>query len=316
MVIGSSAGGLKALTAVIGKPPGEFGAAVFIVQHISPEHHSLLPEILSDTSHLPVVHPQNGDKISSKKVYIAPPDHHLLVEVGHVRVVRGPRENRFRPSIDTLFRSAARAYGPQVVGLVLTGHLDDGTVGLQAVKQRGGIAVVHDPDEAEFASRLVKDPSAAEAAFATADELAIETRIAEQQMGTEELIAGIEAIGTRTLFTCPSCNGALWQIGHDEPLRFRCHIGHSFTANALLADQTRNLENALSSAVRLMEEKVMMARRMAERRRAMELSEAAASYEQYARHLDREVSILRQLLIGGNATRYVLPADENEVQGE
>lgn len=337
IVIGSSAGGLKALTAVTSNLPADLGASLFVVQHISPEHRSLLPEILSDTSRLPVLHPRNGDRIAKGLIYIAPPDQHLLVDRGHVRVVRGPRENRFRPAVDTLFRSAARAYGPRVIGIVLTGHLDDGTVGLQAIKRRGGISVVQDPLEAEYPSmpssalrytqidycvpmtempgllaRLVQEKASAEQAIAVPKEIELEANISEQQMDTEQLIASVEAIGTRTFFTCPSCNGNLWQIGNAEPLRFRCHLGHSFTVNALLAEQTRNLENALSSAVRLMEEKVMMSRRMAERRRAMNLLEAAEPYEQYAEHLDREVTVLRELLMSGNATRYVFPSEESE----
>lgn len=276
-----------------------------------------------------------------KRVYVAPPDHHLMIAPGSIRVVRGPRENRFRPSIDTLFRSAARTYGPRVVGVVLSGFLDDGTVGLQAIKRRGGIAVVQDPSEAEYPSmpqnalryvevdhclaladipalltRLAKEPLPGEQDFAMPEELEIETNIAEQHMNTQQLINGVESIGTRTYFTCPTCNGALWQIGNDEPLRFRCHIGHSFTADALISDQTRNLENALSSAVRLMEEKVLMARRMAERRRAMQLPEVAEPYEQYASQLDKEVVVIRQLLLNGNATRYVAVEEDQQSSEE
>jgi two-component system chemotaxis response regulator CheB len=342
IVIGSSAGGLKALTAVVGGLPADLDAALFVVQHVSPEHRSLLPEILSDIGMLPAIHPRNGETISKRLIYIAPPDRHMLLERDRVRVVRGPQENRFRPAVDTLFRSAARTYGPRVIGVVLTGYLDDGTVGLQAIKRRGGITVVQDPDEAEYPSmpasalryatidycvpladlpllmtRLVKEPAPAEQTIEVPKELEIETNIIEQQMNTQQLIASIEAIGTRTYFTCPTCNGSLWQIGNDEPLRFRCHIGHSFTVNALMADQTRSLENALSSAVRLMEEKVMISRRMAERRRAMNLMEAAEPYEQYAAHLEHEVSAIRQLLMSGDATRYIFPGEEaNQEKGE
>lgn len=341
IVIGSSAGGLKALTAVIGNLPPAFDASVFVVQHISPEHRSLLPEILADTSALPAIHPRDGERIAKGLIYVAPTDHHLLLERDRVRVVRGPRENqnRFRPAVDTLFRSAARAYGPRVVGVVLTGYLDDGTVGLQAIKRRGGIAVVQDPLEAEVPSmpasalryatvdyclpaaeipallaRLVDEEAPAEQTVEVPRELEIEADITEQHMNTEHLIASVESIGTRTYFTCPSCNGSLWQIGNAEPLRFRCHLGHSFTVNALLAEQTRSLENALSSAVRLMEEKVMMSRRMAERRRAMNLQEAAEPYEQYADQLEQEVAAIRALLMGGNATRYVFPGEETANQ--
>lgn len=330
IVIGSSAGGLKALTAIVGDLPAGFNAALFVVQHMSPEHESLLPQILADTCSLPAVHPADGERIRKGMIYVAPPDYHLLVNRGHIRVVRGPRENRFRPAIDTLFRSAARAYGPRAIGVVLTGFLDDGTVGLQAIKKRGGLAVVQDPLDAEFpdmprsALNYVKidhalnlaeiarfliamadEPAAPDQDFAVPRDMEIEANIAEQQMNTEQFLQSVETIGTRTTFTCPACSGSLWQIGEDEPMRFRCHIGHAFTAPTLLSEQTRSLENALWSAVRLMEEKVTFARRMSERRRSLELPEAARPYEEYADSLDGEVAVIRQLLVSGFATQYV-----------
>lgn len=337
IVIGSSAGGLKALTALVSNLPSDLEAAVFVVQHLPPDHLSYLPQILADIGSLQVARPDEDERIRKGMVYVAPPDHHLLVNRDYVRVRRGPRENRFRPSIDTLFRSAARAYGPRVVGVVLTGQLDDGTVGLQAVKSRGGVAVVQDPREAEYPSMpssalryakvdrclalaempsflvsLAATPAAAERSIEIPKEIEIESAIAEQQMNTEQFLENVEAIGTRTAFTCPACNGSIWQIGDEEPLRFRCHIGHAFTADSLLTEQTRNLENALWSAVRLMEEKVTFSRRMAERRRNAGLVQAAKPYEEYAANLDREVAEIRRLIIGGFATRYLLPTKEEE----
>ena len=152
IVIGTSAGGLKALGAIVGALPADIDAVLFIVQHLAADKPSILPQILADVGSLPASHPSDGELIQKGRIYIAPPDHHLLVNQGSMRVVRGPQENRFRPAIDVLFRSAARAYGPRVVGVVLTGYLDDGTVGLQAVKKRGGVAIVQDPNEAEYPS--------------------------------------------------------------------------------------------------------------------------------------------------------------------
>src|SRR3989440_3321854 len=152
IVIGASAGGVEALIKLAGQLPADLPASIFIVLHIPAQSPSLLPDILGRSGRLKAVHPQNGESIAPGRIYIAPPDHHLLVTLGHVHVMRGPKENRHRPSIDVLFRSAALAYGPRVVGVVLTGSLDDGAAGLLAIHQCGGISVVQDPKDALYPS--------------------------------------------------------------------------------------------------------------------------------------------------------------------
>ncbi|MBD2309003.1 chemotaxis protein CheB [Chroococcidiopsis sp. FACHB-1243] len=335
IVIGASAGGIKALGVIVSVLPADINATLFIVQHMAADTPSILPQILADVGSLPASHPSDGELIQTGRIYVAPPDYHLLVNQGSLRVVRGPQENRFRPAIDALFRSAARTYGPRVVGVVLTGYLDDGTVGLQAVKKRGGVAIVQDPNEAEYSSmaksalryvkvdrclplaeipdllvHLSKEPAAQEEAYPVTEEIEIESKIAEQQMNTQELLQNVEAIGTRTTYTCPECNGSIWQIGKDEPLRFRCHTGHSFTADVFLSEQTQNLENALWSAVRAMEEKVTFSRQMAERMRNYNLESAAAKHEDYAMNLDKEVSLIRGIILNGFATHRAITAAE------
>ena len=150
IVIGASAGGVSALSSIVGALPADINAAVFIVLHVPPDRPSALPQILARASALPCAHAVDGEPIQRGKIYVARPDYHLLVHRGEVRVVRGPEENRFRPAVDALFRSAARAYGPNVVGVVLTGALDDGTVGQQDIKRLGGTTIVQDPGDAEF----------------------------------------------------------------------------------------------------------------------------------------------------------------------
>lgn len=338
IVIGTSAGGLKALGAILGTLPADLNAVLFIVQHLAADKPSILPQILSDLSSLPASHPTDGEPIQSGRIYVAPPDYHLLVNQGAMRVVRGPQENRFRPAIDVLFRSAARAYGPRVVGVVLTGYLDDGTVGLQAIKKRGGVALVQDPKEAEYPSmaksalryvkvdhclplakipdllvQLSKEPAAAEEDYPVTEEIEIESRIAEQQMNTQELLEHVEAIGRRTTYTCPECNGSIWQIGQEYPLRFRCHIGHSFTGSVFLSEQAQNLENALWSAVRAMEEKVTFSRQMAAQMETYTLESAADKYKDHANSLDAEVSLIRGIILNGFATkRTVVEVEEPE----
>ncbi len=338
IVIGASAGGLKALGAIVVNLPSDIDAAIFIVQHLPADKPSILPKILADLGSLPASHPSDREPIQKGRIYVAPPDYHLLVNQGSVRVVHGPKENRFRPAIDTLFRSAARAYGSRVVGVVLTGYLDDGTVGLQAVKKRGGVAIVQDPKEAEYPSmpksalryvkvdrcvplaeiphllvQLSKQPAAEEEADLMNEEIEIESNIAQQQMNTQEFLENVEAIGTRTTYTCPECNGSIWQIDKSEPLRFRCHTGHSFTADTFLAEQTLNLEKALWSAIRIMEDKVMFFRQMSERMGSYNLQSAAAKYEEHAKSLDAEVSLIRDIILNGFATKQNIVETDEEL---
>jgi two-component system chemotaxis response regulator CheB len=337
IVIGTSAGGLKALGAILGALPSDIDATVFIVQHLAADKPSILPKILTDIGSLPASHPSDGELIQKGRIYVAMPDYHLLVNKGSMRVVRGPQENRFRPAIDALFRSAARAYGSRAVGVVLTGYLDDGTVGLQAVKKCGGVAIVQDPDEAEYPSmaksalqyvkvdhclrlakipdllvRLSNEPASTDAHPVTA-EIEAESKIAEQQMNTQEFLKTVESIGTRTTYTCPECNGSIWQIGDSEPLmRFRCHIGHSYTANVFLTEQTQNVENSLWSAVRVMEEKVTFLRHLSEQMKNYNLTTTATKYEDNAKNMDKEVTTIRELILNGFAAKRSI--DEGEEQ--
>ena len=328
IVIGASAGGLKALSAVLSELPADLGAAVFVVQHLAADKKSYLPKLLGDVCSLPVSSPADEETFAPGRVYVAAPDHHLLLSGDRIRVLRGPQENRFRPSIDALFRSAARAHGSRVIGIVLTGSLDDGTVGLQAIKKRGGITVVQDPDEAEYPSmprtalryvtvdhvapiadagalltRLVTEPAADPEAFPTTPEIEIESNIAEQVMNTKQFLESVERIGTRTTYACPDCSGAIWQIGEQEPLKLRCHVGHSFTGEVFSVEQSRNIESALWTAIRIMEEKVTFSRQLAERKRQQNMLDAAAAYDREADALDAKVTEVRDLIVCGIATQ-------------
>lgn len=327
IVMGTSAGGLKALGAVLSQLPADLGAAIFVVQHLAPDKRSYLPQLLGDVCKLPVRAPADGAPFMRGHVYIASPDRHLLLNGNRISVLCGPQENRFRPSIDALFRSAARSYGSRVIGLVLTGALDDGTVGLQAIKQRGGVTVVQDPREADYPSmprtalsyvkidqmvgiagagallvRLVAEPAAAQKDFPSTPALEIESSIAEQTMNTREFLQNVERIGTPTSYTCPDCNGAIWQIGDEEPLRLRCHIGHSFTGEVFSAAQSHNIEGALWTAIRLMEEKSTLSRQLADRNRTQNQLDAADAYKKEAEHLDVELTRLRDLVVKSTVT--------------
>jgi two-component system, chemotaxis family, protein-glutamate methylesterase/glutaminase len=324
IVIGASAGGVQALTKLVADLPRDLPAAVFIVLHISANAPSLLPIILGREAHLPVAHPVDGEEIQRGKIYVAPPDLHLLLEERHIKLVHGPKENLHRPSIDALFRSAARVAGPRVIGVVLTGSLEDGKVGMRAIKQRGGITIVQDPAEAPFPSMpmsvmqairvdyslplreiapvlsaLSRQTVTEEGRYPVPDDVEIEARIAEQRMESDELIASIEKIGKISKLTCPDCHGALWEMHDQELLRYRCHVGHAFSAEALNDGQVQMLEVALWSAVRALEEQMMLAQRIGERARQANQHRAAMRFEERAETAKAHTSVLRQLLLSG-----------------
>lgn len=322
IVIGASAGGVQALTNLVTALPSNLPAAVFIVLHIPADVPSLLPDILSRVSKLEVAHAINGEEIKRGKVYVGPPDHHLLLEPGYVKLVHGPKENLHRPSIDALFRSAARVAGPRVIGVVLTGARDDGTAGMRWIKQRGGIAIVQDPSEALFPSmplsvmqdikveyslplseiaplltRLSHETAEDEGRYAVSDQVEIESRIAEQEMESSELIASVEKIGKISSLTCPDCHGALWEIKDQDILRYRCHVGHAFSAESLNEGQSQMLEVALWSAVRALEEQMILAKRIVERARKANHTRAAILFEKRAHAAEEHSSIIRELLL-------------------
>ena len=321
IVIGASAGGVEALKEVVRELPADLQAALFVVLHVPAQSPSILPQILDREGPLGVGHAVDGEPITYGRVYVAPPDNHLLIERGRVRVVHGPKENRYRPAVDPLFRSAAVAYGARVVGVVLTGALDDGAAGMIAVKRCGGVAVVQNPHEALYPgmpssvmrsvkvdycvplsevarllARLSREP-AAEGVDAVDEDLQTENRIAEQELDPDELLRAVERLGRLSPFTCPECGGSLWELHEGDPLRFRCHVGHAFSADSLVAQQTDGLETALWSAVRALEEKMALSRRMAERARQRNFGRAARGFEQRAREAQRQADIIRQLLL-------------------
>ncbi|MBG8556307.1 chemotaxis protein CheB [Hymenobacter guriensis] len=282
VVIGSSSGGVTALLELVKALPADFPAPVFVVQHVGADSVSILPQLLNAVSALTVKHARDGEAFAAGTVYVAPPDHHLLLEDDKVLVKRGPKENRFRPSIDALFRSAGYGYGPRVIGVVLTGYLDDGTSGLWSVQRLGGLAVVQDPLDAEspamplnalefvqadhvvplaeLAALLVKlttEPAPAKPRVKKTelDLLGLELEIAK---AGDAFALGIIAHGQLTSFTCPECHGALTQLIEGRLIRYRCHTGHAYTVSALLGEVTQSVEGFLYQAMRGLEETHML----------------------------------------------------------
>jgi two-component system chemotaxis response regulator CheB len=286
IVLGASTGGVEALMAIARDLPADLSAAVFVVLHLSPQSPSHLPEILNRHGRLLALHPQDGEPIHRGRIYVAPPDFHLLVEPGRVRVLRGPRENRHRPAIDPLFRTAAVVYGPRVIGVVLTGALDDGTAGLYSVKQRGGMAVVQDPNDAligsmpasaleyvdvdyvlplarigEKLARLAREPAPAEDEYPVSHQVRFEADIARMDEAT---MLSEERPGRLSAFTCPECKGPLWELRDGELAHYRCRSGHSFTGESMLAGQSEYLDEALWAAYNTVIESALMAERLAD----------------------------------------------------
>jgi two-component system, chemotaxis family, protein-glutamate methylesterase/glutaminase len=286
IAIGASAGGIEALKDVVSRIPADLPAPVFVAVHIPPFVASSLPEIISNAGPLAAVHPKDGAKIKPGLIYVAPPDHHLLIDNGFVAVKKGPKENRFRPSIDALFRSAAYVCGPAAIGVVLSGALDDGTSGLWSIKRLGGIAIVQQPNQARFESmpRNALDYVEVDYNLPSTEIGALLGRLASEQpkpevgvecdtktrMSKEIKIAadddafekGIMELGTLTPFTCPECHGALVKIAEGKMSRFRCHTGHAYTDNALLEAVMETTGEMLWQVIRSLEEGVMLLKHM------------------------------------------------------
>ena len=287
VVIGASAGGLEAMLSLVGRLPKDLPASLFLVLHQSPGWKSALPQLLANAGPLPAAHPADGERIEPGRIYLAPNDHHMLLETGCVRITRGPRENRFRPAVDPLFRSAAYIYGPRAVGVVLSGALDDGTSGLYTVKLRGGTAIVQDPADAmvdtmplnalqhteadytlpaaeigRLLGRVVREPAPpARRVPPGEDEKTLhEIRIAQ---GRTESGQDITRFGTLTPFTCPECRGVLTRVKDGRIARFRCHTGHALSRETLLSAIARNVEDSLYDAVRALDEAAMLLEELA-----------------------------------------------------
>lgn len=313
VVIGASAGGVQALLQLAASLPAGFPAPVCIVQHVG-ANPSLLPELLSNRGPHPAVHARDRQLLTPGVLHVAPPDHHMLIEGRYLRLTRGPRENHTRPAVDPLFRSAALAWGPRTIGVVLSGYMDDGTAGLVAIKDRGGIAIVQDPATAEEPSmprsaldaldvdysvpleelgpllaRLVHQEPAAEPGPAP-DALVREVGIHRG----EDLLDNLQAIAQPAGLACPDCGGGLFEVRDARQLRFRCHTGHAFSAQALERAQAEAGEDAMRGGVRALQEREILLRRMAA---VAEATGDAPQAEAARRHADRLHAQVRELAI-------------------
>jgi two-component system chemotaxis response regulator CheB len=336
IVIGGSAGAVEALRDLAAALPADFPGSLFVVVHFPSYGTSTLPAILSRAGPLPAVHPHDGEHVRPGTLYLAPPDRHLLLERGgHVRLRAGPRENGHRPAADPLFRSAAVAYGRRVIGVVITGNLDDGTAGLAAVRRRGGVAVVQDPADAahpgmpssalanvrvdhcvplaELAPLLVRltwEPLPDPGGDPADDLMRFEADIAD--MAPYALHAD-ERPGTPSGFVCPECHGVLWEVREDELVRYRCRVGHAYGVETLLAEQGEQVEVALWMAFQALKERAAFARKMARRMEGRGSSLSRQRFVEQAADAEKRAATIRDVLRAGNPLAL---AEENADGGQ
>ncbi|MBV4484560.1 chemotaxis protein CheB [Pseudomonas sp. SWRI153] len=320
IVIGASFGGLAALLELLGQFPDDFEAAVLITMHIG-DQPSQMPRILAAATALNISFAESGEPIQAGRVYVAPPDRHLLVKGGTIHLTRSAKENHARPAIDPMFRSAAASNQNKVIGVILTGELDDGVVGLQAIKAYGGLAFVQDPATAQASSmpesalrnvevdgclplaelgevlvQTVRQRATEAASFESGKR--VEPFATENDL-TEDWSSGgayaLDPIGKVSGLCCPECGGALWELG-DKPIRFRCHTGHAYSWAALFESQNETVEEALWVAVRALHEKQLLLGRLIQSSEVAGRGGAVKEYELASAGLESHKGTIRALL--------------------
>lgn len=323
IAIGASAGGLNAMTELISQLPAGLNAAVFIVLHLSKAAiGDILVERIKRNSKLPCKLAQHHEGIRPAHIYIAPPDAHLLIKENKMVLGFGPAENRFRPSIDVLFRSAASSYRNRVIGIILTGFLNDGTAGMAAIQQSGGYCIVQDPNEAEYPSMPLSVLELIEADKCVSlknmgdiiqdrirnkgsvnKDITVPTIISAESRLSEKVATGISdvsTLGQKTVFSCPDCGGGLWNIENKSEKHYRCHIGHSYSEKDLEIRQTEAIENTLWVAIRMMEERKILLARLSRENNEKGLEQVSITYSEQGKQLEEHIGRMKELLFGMN----------------
>lgn len=317
IVVGASAGGVEALRQLMSGLPKDLAACVLVVLHVAPYGGSVLPAILSRSGPLPARHPAHQQPLTEASVWVAPPDHHLAVSGSQILLTRGARENGVRPAVDVLFRSAARAQGERVIGVVLSGVLDDGTAGLSAVAARGGVTVVQDPRDALYPGMPSSaiEHVAVDHVVPIADMAQLLVRLCEEEVVEKQLpVSPSMAVETDTAlmdddamnlsdrpgrpsgFSCPDCSGVLWEIQDGQLLRYRCRVGHAWSAESLLGEQTGQLDTALWMALRGLEEKAALARTLEQRAVERGSPLTAGRFAEQGKDASHAASLIRSML--------------------
>jgi two-component system chemotaxis response regulator CheB len=309
---------------LLGGLPEDFPAAVFVVLHVRPDYPSQLPAILNRAGRVPVAHAVDGEPIRRGRVYVAPPGMQTYVHRGRISVQRGPAENLYRPAVDPLFRTAAHHYGARVVGVILTGSMDDGAAGLLAVKRGGGATIVQDPRDAMFASMPEKARQAADPDHVTplrsiapilvelvsehvgddylTTEVPLET--AEEAPRGAPFLTSAEQ-GEPANIACPDCHGTLWEIDEPGGIRFRCRIGHGYSEGAMLKAHGDSVERALYAALRALEERVALLRKLAAQAHRRGDAMTAQLLAQRIEQVDQDVKAVHTLITNGKSLEPV-----------
>ena len=316
LVIGASAGGVHALRQLASGLPRDLPAALMVAMHLRGDFRSELAELIDKAGPLAADFARDYETIEHGRIYIAPPDRHLLIYGDTLRLGQGPRENHARPAIDPMFRSAAVCCGPRTIGLVLTGYLHDGTSGLHAIKRCGGITVVQDPADAaipdmprnalegveadhvrpleempELLDRLVRLPEGESSPVP--EDIQLEADIAiSGHMGTR----GMEILGDRSVLACPDCHGVLWEIKDGDLARYRCHTGHAYTDEALEMGLQDDLGRALGSALRALDDRIKLLRQMERQAKALNRDRMAKSWAERAAKAEVEAEVIRKTM--------------------
>jgi two-component system, chemotaxis family, protein-glutamate methylesterase/glutaminase len=328
IVIGTSAGGMQALTKLLAQMPEDLPASVFIVQHLSPDSSApFLVNRLNKYTNLTCKVAEHEQKFEPGTVYFSPADKHLLLNRNKMLVVKGPRENHFRPAIDVLFRSAAAHHGANAIGVVLTGFMSDGVIGMECIKRSGGLTVVQQPEDAEFPvlpenvirqidtdyivpvsemSKLLEElaQQPAQISLTVPADIRQEALIAERIMSnsTQTNIEDLEKAGTRSAYSCPDCGGGLWELSHEGTIkRFRCHSGHAFSQDALLLGMSNSLEETLWVALRTLEERRNILMNMSQNEGTRGNHRWATLQEERVEEMKVHIERLRELLSKSSA---------------
>jgi two-component system chemotaxis response regulator CheB len=312
LAIGASAGGVEALSFLAQNFPPNFPASVLVTVHLASEGGSVLDEILNRSGPLSAAFANGNDRLRKGHIYIAPADRHLIVEDDRLVLGSGSRENNTRPAIDPMMRSAAACCGPRTVGVVLTGTLSDGASGLCAIEQCNGITVVQDPTDAEFSemptnalNRVKPDHVVDLAAMprllnCLATQPAGETKPIPESVKFEVEIArgalasieNMDRVARRSGFACPDCHGVMWEIKEGELIRYRCHVGHTYAANLISIAVDENLRRALGSALRALEERRSLARRLERQSRQSNQLRLASLWGRRAEEYEKELDVI------------------------
>lgn len=328
IVIGASAGGFEAIQALVAALPRSLPASIFIVWHMSAEVMGILPQVLNKYDTLPASNAYEGELIEEGRIYVAPPDRHMLLEDGRIRITRGPKENRFRPAVDPLFRSAGHTYGERVIGIILSGALDDGTSGLWTIKNRGGIAIVQHPRDAAVSSmpESALREVAVDYSLTIAEMPALLVRLCAKPIhSTKEIVeptmeqnglteAEIRAAwedgdgarkaaqyGELSPYACPECHGVLTALREGGRVRFRCHTGHAYTTDSLLTSLSENIDGSVWGAIRGIEESMMLLNHLGDHCAENNQPHLAAKYFQKAAEADARMQTLKGVVMGNES---------------